>query len=157
MARLGQAETSTPAYSCYNPPQYCSPLNHSQTVEVGGSILSLLCPVSYLTSTKEVWCLVSCFKHANFSSLIFQEVREQKLNMLVEAHQDVYHQGQLYSHPTPEPGPSVRAELNQRSDDILTYSQYVNGSVFTIPKIWSQQNTDDLLVAVYSFVKTYIG
>jgi len=77
--------------------------------------------------------------------------------MLVEAHQDVYHQGQLYSNPTPEPGPSVREELAQRPDDIITYSQYVNGSVFTIPKIWSQQNTDDLLVAVYSFVKTYIG
>ena len=77
--------------------------------------------------------------------------------MLVEAHQDVYHQGQLYSNHTPEPGPSVREELAQRPDDIITYSQYVNGSVFTIPKIWSQQNTDDLLVAVYSFVKTYIG
>ena len=41
--------------------------------------------------------------------------------------------------------------------DIMTYSQYVNGSIFSIPKSWSQKNTDDMLVTVYSFIKTYIG
>merc|ERR1740129_282396 len=41
--------------------------------------------------------------------------------------------------------------------DIMTYSQLVNGSIFSIPKSWSQKNTDDMLVTVYSFIKTYIG
>merc|ERR1712050_336582 len=41
--------------------------------------------------------------------------------------------------------------------DIMTYSQYVNGSIFSLPKSWSQKNTDDMLVTVYSFIKTYIG
>jgi len=41
--------------------------------------------------------------------------------------------------------------------DILTYSQYVNGSIFSIPKCWSQKSTDDMLVTVYSFIKTYIS
>ena len=52
-------------------------------------------------------------------------------------------------------GPSnvERANVN----DIMTYSQYVNGSIFSIPKQWSQQSTDDLLVTVYSFIKTYLG
>jgi len=75
--------------------------------------------------------------------------------MLVEAHQDIYHQGQLYGHPTQDAAPSV--EVTERPNDIMTYSQYMNGSIFTIPKIWSQQSNDDLLVAVYNFVKTYIG
>jgi len=78
--------------------------------------------------------------------------------MLVEAgQQDIYHQGQLYSHHTEGPPQSVPSELTERPNDIMTYSHYKNGSIFTIPKIWSPQNTDDLLVAVYSFVKTYIG
>lgn len=41
------------------------------------------------------------------------------------------------------------------SSDIMTYSQYVNGSIFSIPKSWSQKNTDDMLMTVYSFVKTF--
>ena len=79
--------------------------------------------------------------------------------MLVEAgSQDIYHhQGQLYSHRTEEAPQVVASEITERPSEIMTYTQYKNGSIFTIPKIWSQQNTDDLLVAVYSFVKTYIG
>lgn len=42
-----------------------------------------------------------------------------------------------------------------QSSDILTYSQYVNGSIFSIPKGWSQKSTDELLMTVYSFVKTF--
>lgn len=45
----------------------------------------------------------------------------------------------------------------ERSSDVMTYSQYVNGSIFSIPKQWSQKSTDDLLVTVYSFIKTYLG
>ena len=52
-------------------------------------------------------------------------------------------------------GPSNVERVNV--NDIMTYSQYVNGSIFSIPKQWSQQSTDDLLVTVYSFIKTYLG
>lgn len=77
--------------------------------------------------------------------------------MLIEAgHQESYNLVQLYAQPSRAVPLSVATEANERSNDIMAYSQYVNGSVFTIPQVWSQQSTDDLLVAVYSFVKTYI-
>ena len=55
-------------------------------------------------------------------------------------------------HHLPEAG---RSAGEGQSSDILTYSQYVNGSIFSIPKGWSQQSTDELLMTVYSFVKTF--
>lgn len=45
--------------------------------------------------------------------------------------------------------------LERQNSDIMTYSQYVNGSIFSIPKSWSQKSTDDMLMTVYSFVKTF--
>jgi len=45
--------------------------------------------------------------------------------------------------------------MDRQNSDIMTYSQYVNGSIFSIPKCWSQKSTDDLLMTVYSFVKTF--
>ena len=68
--------------------------------------------------------------------------------MLIEAgDQEIYH---FYSQPSRPVPLSVPAEVNERPSNIMTYSN------FTIPKVWSQQSTDDLLVAVYSYVKTYI-
>ena len=55
-------------------------------------------------------------------------------------------------HHLPEAGHSAG---EGQSSDILTYSQYVNGSIFSIPKGWSQKSTDELLMTVYSFVKTF--
>jgi len=49
---------------------------------------------------------------------------------------------------------------SQRVDetmDLVTYSNLVNGSIFSLPKSWSQEHTDDMLVTVYSFVKTFVG
>ena len=74
--------------------------------------------------------------------------------MLIEAgDQDIYH---FYSEPSRAVPLSVSTEVNERPSNIMTYSQYVNGSIFTIPQVVSQQSTDDLLLAVYSYVKTYI-
>ena len=55
-------------------------------------------------------------------------------------------------HHLPEMG---RGAAEGQSSDIMTYSQYVNGSIFSIPKSWSQKSTDDMLMTVYSFVKTF--
>ena len=55
-------------------------------------------------------------------------------------------------HHLPEMG---RSAAEGQSSDIMTYSQYVNGSIFSIPKSWSQKSTDDMLMTVYSFVKTF--
>ena len=75
------------------------------------------------------------------------KVKEQG-NMLTEAgHQESYNLLEL----------SVATEVNERPSEVMTYSrQYVNGSIFTSPQVWSQISNDDLLVAVYSYVKTYI-
>jgi len=87
--------------------------------------------------------------------------------MLVEAgsHQDVYQPVPMFGHQGQEQEPGVVGVGDtmrplvpmERSGDVMTYSQYVNGSIFSIPKQWSQKSTDDLLVTVYSFIKTYLG
>ena len=87
--------------------------------------------------------------------------------MLVEAgsHQDVYQPVPMFGHQGQEQEPVVVGVGDtmrplvpmERSGDVMTYSQYVNGSIFSIPKQWSQKSTDDLLVTVYSFIKTYLG
>ena len=41
--------------------------------------------------------------------------------------------------------------------DLVTYSNLVNGSIFSIPKSWSPEKENDMLVTVYSFVKTFVG
>lgn len=45
----------------------------------------------------------------------------------------------------------------QQPTDIMTYSSYVNGSIFSIPKCWSEESTDQVLLTVYSFIKTFVG
>ena len=78
--------------------------------------------------------------------------------MLVEGASEHFNQAQLFTQ-SPEQGETPRPVQNQNMD-IMTYSQLINGSILSIPKSWSQmsqQSTDDMLVAVYSFIKTYIG
>ena len=62
-------------------------------------------------------------------------------------------------HPREGPAPSqemmAQPPVDRQSSDILTYSQYVNGSIFSIPQSWSQKSTDEMLMTVYSFVKTF--
>lgn len=68
------------------------------------------------------------------------------------------HQGQEQEPGVVGVGDTMRPLVPmERSGDVMTYSQYVNGSIFSIPKQWSQKSTDDLLVTVYSFIKTYLG
>jgi len=78
--------------------------------------------------------------------------------MLVEGASEHFNQAQLFTQ-SPEQGETPRPVQSQNMD-IMTYSQLINGSILSIPKSWSQmsqQSTDDMLVAVYSFIKTYIG
>jgi len=86
--------------------------------------------------------------------------------MLVEAgSQEHFPQTQHYQpvqHYQPQSqnlqqGENLRIAERPNNMDIMTYSQYVNGSIFSLPKSWSQKNTDDMMVTVYSFIKTYIG
>lgn len=59
---------------------------------------------------------------------------------------------QSYSRVSQNPG-----TYKQQGMDINTYSNMVNGSLLSLPKSWNQENTDDMLVTVYSFVKTFVG
>jgi len=83
--------------------------------------------------------------------------------MLVETgSQELYPPTPMFGHAAvtqdhPGSGRGNHEPRGPSGTDIMTYSQYVNGSIFTIPKQWSQQSTDDLLVTVYSFIKTYLG
>jgi len=80
--------------------------------------------------------------------------------MLVDAGQEHFPQNQHYPPAQlyqPQQAETLRATERPNNMDIMTYSQYVNGSIFSLPKGWSQKNTDDMLVTVYSFIKTYIG
>ncbi len=54
-------------------------------------------------------------------------------------------------------GGSYNNNNNSRHHEIMTYSSYVNGSIFSIPKCWSEENTDQVLLTVYSFIKTFVG
>ena len=78
------------------------------------------------------------------------------MTMLVDAgSQEIFPQTQ--QHFQPQSQNMMQSSDRPANIDIMTYSHYVNGSIFSIPKSWSQKSTDDMLVAVYSFVKTYIG
>jgi len=43
------------------------------------------------------------------------------------------------------------------SQDILSYSQFLNASIISLPKCWNQQATDDLLMTVNRFIKTFVS
>ena len=55
------------------------------------------------------------------------------------------------------PQPHLVRPANGQPVDIVTYSNLVNGSIFSIPKSWSKENQEDMLVTVYSFIKTFVG
>ena len=57
--------------------------------------------------------------------------------------------------PPPSQEMMAQPPVDRQSSDILTYSQYVNGSIFSIPQSWSQKSTDEMLMTVYSFVKSF--
>jgi len=46
---------------------------------------------------------------------------------------------------------------NGTAVDMVTYSNLVNGSIFSIPKSWSKESQEDMLLTVYSFIKTFVG
>lgn len=48
---------------------------------------------------------------------------------------------------------------NNAAMDIVTYSDYVNGSIFSVPKDLSVQANanDSMLLTVYSFIKTFVS
>lgn len=42
------------------------------------------------------------------------------------------------------------------SQDTMTYSHYVRGSIFSVPKSWQVDNGESLVVSVYLFLKTFL-
>ena len=60
--------------------------------------------------------------------------------------------------PPHQPPLSLGASLNLTPASSVTYSPYVNGSIFSVPKSWSvTDNGENLVVSVYAFVKSYLG
>lgn len=43
------------------------------------------------------------------------------------------------------------------SQDVMTYSHYMRGSILSVPKLWQIDNGETLVVSVYSFLKTFLG
>ena len=69
---------------------------------------------------------------------------------------------QSYStHMVPASHHLVRQTNNNNNNgtavDMVTYSNLVNGSIFSIPKSWSKESQEDMLLTVYSFIKTFVG
>ena len=46
--------------------------------------------------------------------------------------------------------------MHHTAPDLVTYSQYVNGSIFSVPRP-KDRGSDDLVVSVYGFVKSFLG
>jgi hypothetical protein len=42
------------------------------------------------------------------------------------------------------------------SQDVMTYSHYMRGSILSVPKLWQIDNGETLVVSVYSFLKTFL-
>ena len=53
--------------------------------------------------------------------------------------------------------PNIGVQTYQHAPDHVTYSQYHNGSIFSVPKSWPRDNKEDLVVTVYGLVKTLLG
>jgi len=53
--------------------------------------------------------------------------------------------------------PNVGVQTYQHAPDHVTYSQYHNGSIFSVPKSWPREHKEDLVVTVYGLVKTLLG
>jgi hypothetical protein len=66
-----------------------------------------------------------------------------------------YHTGLIVGGCCP-PGIGVGAAHLSRQD-VMTYSQYVHGSIFSVPKSWQLDHGESLVVSVYAFLKTFLG
>merc|ERR1719402_111323 len=53
--------------------------------------------------------------------------------------------------------PANNNNNNNTALDIVTYSDYVNGSIFSVPKDMALQANDNMLLTVYSFIKTFVS
>lgn len=60
--------------------------------------------------------------------------------------------------PVPNCGgiPIQPSPLTRAAPDRVTYSRYVNGSIFSVPKSWTSQKSDDFLVSLYNFFKSFL-
>ena len=66
-----------------------------------------------------------------------------------------YHTGLIVGKGCCPPGVGVGAHLSRQ--DVMTYSQYVHGSIFSVPKSWQLDHGENLVVSVYTFLKTFLG
>ena len=53
--------------------------------------------------------------------------------------------------------PNIGVQQYPHAPDHVTYSQYHNGSIFSVPKSWPTDRKEDLVVTVYGLVKTLLG
>ena len=53
--------------------------------------------------------------------------------------------------------PGIGIQQYLHAPDHVTYSQYHNGSIFSVPKSWPRDEKEDLVVTVYGLVKTLLG
>ena len=53
--------------------------------------------------------------------------------------------------------PNIGVQNYPHAPDHVTYSQYHNGSIFSVPKSWPTDRKEDLVITVYSLVKTLLG
>jgi len=42
------------------------------------------------------------------------------------------------------------------SQDTMTYSHYVRGSILSVPKSWQVDNSENFVVSIYLFLKTFL-
>ncbi len=52
---------------------------------------------------------------------------------------------------------SPAAPIEHRNIVTCSSTGTMNGSILSIPKSWSQETTEDMLVNVYRFVKSFVG
>lgn len=52
---------------------------------------------------------------------------------------------------------NIRLPVNNNNLGIVTYSDYVNGAICSIPKSWQDEPNDNMLLTVYSFIKTFVS
>ena len=62
------------------------------------------------------------------------------------------------------PGSGLETTLQHHHNGVMTYSHYVNGSIFSVPKFevvakspMSYANSDNLVETVYGLVKSFLG
>ena len=87
-------------------------------------------------------------------SYLCTKTKTRHLTMLIQTQP-----AQSYStHMVPASHHLVRQTNNNGTAvDMVTYSNLVNGSIFSIPKSWSKESQEDMLLTVYSFIKTFVG